>query len=48
MVSAPTSSRGSFAGIGGAQLCLVVPIAADAAPWQVIEITTDFFDLMLS
>ena len=39
--------RGTFAGLGRAQLCFVVPIAT-GAPWQVIEITTDFFGLPLS
>jgi hypothetical protein len=36
--------RGTFAGLGRAQLCFVVPISTDAL-WQVIEITTDFFYL---
>jgi hypothetical protein len=38
---------GSFAGLGRAQLCFVVPIATGAL-WQVIEITPDFFGPPLS
>jgi len=39
--------RGTIAGLDRAHLSFVVPIAAGVL-WQVIEITTDLFDLPLS